>query len=175
MRSIDTRWNFGLTVDQMPYWQETRNEAICALLARCPMLAGVDGSTRRFLMDARGEGVPIIIVRSERISGKKAEYRDIQGSGVMLTIPGFSDDLLTNSSENSVDSSENATASSEKMTVGEQILTMIAADSSITQVAIAKKLHCPRSTVAYWFKKFADEGKIVREGPDKGGLWLVKE
>lgn len=158
------------------------------------MLAGVDGSTRKYLMDARGEGVPIIIARSERIPGKKAEYHDIQGSGVMLTIPGFSDDLLTNSSENavcssesadvssennvissenSVDSSENTTASSEKMTVGEQILTMIATDASVTQVAIAKKLHCPRSTVAYWFKKFTDEGKIVRKGPDKGGRWLV--
>lgn len=44
------------------------------------------GSQRSFIMDKRGEGVPIIIVESERLSGKKPVYRSLDDAELMLTI-----------------------------------------------------------------------------------------
>ncbi len=37
-------------------------------------------------MDKRGEGVSIILARSEQLSGKKPEYRLVDDSELMLTI-----------------------------------------------------------------------------------------
>lgn len=44
------------------------------------------GSQRNFIMDRRGEGVPIIISESEKLSGKKPEYRLLDDSELMLTL-----------------------------------------------------------------------------------------
>jgi len=37
-------------------------------------------------MDKRGEGVPIIISESEKLAGRRPEYRMLDGSELMLTI-----------------------------------------------------------------------------------------
>lgn len=53
---------------------------------RCPvLLPGYDGQ-RDFLMDKRGEGVPIIITESEKLSGRKPVFRLLDDSELMLTI-----------------------------------------------------------------------------------------
>ena len=44
------------------------------------------GSQRNFIMDKRGEGVPIIIAESEQLAGRKPEYRLLDDSELMLTI-----------------------------------------------------------------------------------------
>ncbi len=44
------------------------------------------GSQRNFIMDKRGEGVPVIITESTELSGKKPEYRLLDDSELMLTI-----------------------------------------------------------------------------------------
>ena len=41
---------------------------------------------RRTLMDKRGEGVPLIMENSERLSGRLPEYRLIGEAELMLTI-----------------------------------------------------------------------------------------
>jgi hypothetical protein len=41
---------------------------------------------RKFLMDKRGEGVPIILSESEKLSGQRPEYRLIDDVELMLTI-----------------------------------------------------------------------------------------
>jgi hypothetical protein len=41
---------------------------------------------RSFLMDKRGEGVPIILSASEKLSGRRPVYRLIDDSELMLTI-----------------------------------------------------------------------------------------
>jgi ATP-dependent DNA helicase RecG len=41
---------------------------------------------RQFLMDKRGEGVPIILDESEKLSGKSPVYRLIDDTELMLTI-----------------------------------------------------------------------------------------
>lgn len=78
----------AMTIESLPYLQSTRNEVITSLLAKCP--APVDrlelSATRSTIMDKRGEGVPIILGNSERLSGRLPEYRLIDDAELMLTI-----------------------------------------------------------------------------------------
>jgi predicted HTH transcriptional regulator len=75
-----------MTIDSISERQSARNELITSLLARCPMNVDAIGSQRSFIMDKRGEGVPIIINESEKLSGKKPEYRLIDDAELKLTI-----------------------------------------------------------------------------------------
>jgi len=76
----------SMTIESISERQSARNELISSLLARCPMNVNVDGSQRNFIMDKRGEGVPIIICESEKISGRKPEYFLIDDAELRLTI-----------------------------------------------------------------------------------------
>jgi ATP-dependent DNA helicase RecG len=75
-----------MTVESLSERQSARNELISSLLARCPMNVNAIGSQRNYIMDKRGEGVPIIITESERLAGRKPEYRLLDDSELMLTI-----------------------------------------------------------------------------------------
>ena len=63
----------NLSVETLAYRQSSRNETITSLLAKCSVPAGIVGldTRRETLMDRRGEGVAIILDRSERLSGKR--------------------------------------------------------------------------------------------------------
>lgn len=75
-----------MTPESLPYRQVSRNEALTSLLARCPV-GDVDlANSRSHIMDKRGEGVSIILARSEQLSGKRPEYRLNDDSELMLTI-----------------------------------------------------------------------------------------
>lgn len=74
-----------LTPDSMHLRQYNRNELIVSLLARCPV--GIDEALgRTYLMDRRGDGVPIIIDESNRLSGRAPEYSVIDESELRLVI-----------------------------------------------------------------------------------------
>jgi predicted HTH transcriptional regulator len=75
-----------VTIESISERQSARNELISSLLARCPMNVNAIGSRRDFIMDKRGEGVPIIITESEALSGKRPEYQLIDEAEVKLTI-----------------------------------------------------------------------------------------
>ncbi len=75
-----------MTIESISERQSARNELISSLLARCPMNVDAIGSQRNFIMDKRGEGVPIIITESEKLSGKKPEYVLIDDAELKLTI-----------------------------------------------------------------------------------------
>lgn len=75
-----------MTLESISERQSTRNELLSSLLARCPMNVEAIGSQRNFIMDKRGEGVPIIIIESERLSGKQPQYLLIDDAEVKLTI-----------------------------------------------------------------------------------------
>lgn len=75
-----------MTIESISERQSARNELISSLLARCPMNVDAIGSQRNFIMDKRGEGVPIIITESEKLSGRKPVYRLLDDSELMLTI-----------------------------------------------------------------------------------------
>ncbi len=74
-----------LTPDSMALRQYNRNELIVSLLARCPV--GTEAEIgRSYLMDRRGDGVPIIMEESEKLSGRAPEYSVIDDSEVRLVI-----------------------------------------------------------------------------------------
>jgi predicted HTH transcriptional regulator len=75
-----------MTIDSLPLRQSARNELLTSLLARCPVPDENLSGERRYIMDKRGEGVPIILSESEKLSGKRPVYRLIDDSELMLTI-----------------------------------------------------------------------------------------
>lgn len=74
-----------MTIESLPLRQAIRNELLTSLLARCPLEDNAL-SEDSFIMDRRGEGVPIILSESERLSGKRPVYRLLDESELMLTI-----------------------------------------------------------------------------------------
>ncbi len=75
-----------VTIESIALRQSTRNELITTLLARCPTEDPTGEIGRRFLMDKRGDGVPIILEESRRLSGHDPEYRLIDNAELLLTI-----------------------------------------------------------------------------------------
>jgi predicted HTH transcriptional regulator len=74
-----------LTPDSMALRQYNRNELIVSLLARCPVGAE-EGVGRSYLMDRRGDGVPIILTERKKLSGRVPEYSVIDDSELRLVI-----------------------------------------------------------------------------------------
>ena len=74
-----------LTPDSMHLRQYSRNELIVSLLARCsvPSNATLD---RTHMMERRGDGVPIILEDSYKLSGTYPEYVLIDDSELRLVI-----------------------------------------------------------------------------------------
>ena len=75
-----------VTIEALALHQSTRNELLTTLLARCPIEDPTGEFKRQFLMEKRGDGVPIILDESQRLSGRKPEYRMIDDAEVLLTI-----------------------------------------------------------------------------------------
>ncbi len=75
-----------VTIDSISLRQATRNELITNLLAETPVAEAVGDIGRTYYMEKRGEGVPIILDESEKLSGQKPIYRLIDDSELMLTI-----------------------------------------------------------------------------------------
>lgn len=75
-----------MTPESLPFRQAVRNETVTSLLARCPVVSNDLESHRTHIMDKRGEGVPIILTRSEKLSGRTPEYKLVDESELLLTI-----------------------------------------------------------------------------------------
>ncbi len=82
-----------MTIESLSLRQSSRNELLTSLLAKCPVITENINTERSFLMDKRGEGVPIILTESLKISGKKAEYKLIDNSELLLTIYAVKEDV----------------------------------------------------------------------------------
>ena len=76
----------SMTPGSLPYRQAARNEAITSLLARCPVDSTELQNHRTRIMDKRGEGVPIILSRSEELSGIAPQYRMLDDSELLLVV-----------------------------------------------------------------------------------------
>ena len=75
-----------MSIESLSLRQSSRNELLSSLLARCPMNFNATGSKRTFIMDKRGEGVPVIITESLELSGRKPEYTLIDDTELRLVI-----------------------------------------------------------------------------------------
>ncbi len=76
----------SMTIESMAVRQSTRNELITTLLGRCPMEDTSGQLGRRFLIEKRGDGVPIIQQESRRLSGREPFYQLIDDAELFLTI-----------------------------------------------------------------------------------------
>ena len=77
----------NLTVDSMATRQATRNQTLTSMLGRMPV-GGIGGSEeRRYFMERRGDGVPIIVRETRGLCGRQPEYRVIDEAEVRLVIP----------------------------------------------------------------------------------------
>lgn len=75
-----------VTIDSIALRQATRNELITSLLAETPVAETIGDVGRGFYMEKRGDGVPIILSESEKLSGKKPVYQLIDDSELLLTV-----------------------------------------------------------------------------------------
>jgi ATP-dependent DNA helicase RecG len=77
-----------MTVETLAARQSSRNEVVTSLLARCKVPKDVPWlkTERLTMMDRRGEGVPIILRQSEKLSGRRPKYLLIDGEELKLTI-----------------------------------------------------------------------------------------
>ncbi len=75
-----------LTVDNIHLRQSTRNELIASLLSETPIAESFGDIGRSSYIEKRGDGVPIILDESERLSGKKPTYQLIDDAELLLTI-----------------------------------------------------------------------------------------
>lgn len=76
----------SVTIDTLSLRQSTRNELITSLLARCPIGDHASEVGRRYLMERRGDGVPIIIAETVALSGREPVYRLIDEAELLLII-----------------------------------------------------------------------------------------
>ena len=77
----------NLTIEGMAARQATRNEAIASLLGRVPVANIPGSSARRFFMERRGDGVPVIMRETQALCGKLPTYLLHDESDLFLTIP----------------------------------------------------------------------------------------
>lgn len=76
----------SVTIESLPLRQATRNELVTSLLSRTPV-EGIRGAGgHQFFMERRGDGVPIILDESARLSGRSPEYQLIDDAELLLTI-----------------------------------------------------------------------------------------
>jgi len=82
-----------MDVESLAFRQSARNEAIASLLAKIQLTDDESwiGSSRQAMMDKRGEGVSVILDRSERNAGIRPVYKLHDDSELQLTIFGASE------------------------------------------------------------------------------------
>lgn len=75
-----------MTIESISQRQSARNELLTSLLSRCSINFETTGTQRTYIMDKRGEGVPIIITESEELSGTRPHYELLDDAELKLTI-----------------------------------------------------------------------------------------
>ncbi len=77
----------SMTIESLPLRQSSRNELLTSLLARSPLPTYLsEQGHRNYLMDKRGEGVPIILSKSQKLSGLRPIYSLVDDMELQLTI-----------------------------------------------------------------------------------------
>ena len=72
------------SVDSIALRTATRNELLTNLLARCPV--DLESVRRGRVMEKRGEGVPQILGRSERLSGRRPKFELLGENALRVTL-----------------------------------------------------------------------------------------
>ena len=166
----------SLTVDEIGERQFSRNELICTCLSRCPLTEKFTDIVRSRIMDRRGEGVPVILSASSKLSGKRPKYELLGDSELKLTIfaaPADDKAALKNIATGlSTGTLQTVQTFTDMETLG-KIKELIRANPRITQNEMSKACGISRTSIANWIKK--SKGTIRRVGFDNGGFWQVIE
>ena len=83
----------GMTIESMDASQATRNEVIASILGRIPVDNLPVSDHRAFLMERRGDGVSIVLKETLETAGVLPEYRIVDDSNLLLSIPAARLDL----------------------------------------------------------------------------------
>ena len=79
-----------LTIDELEYRQATRNEVLASVFGRMPT-SGIQGAGGRlFIMERRGDGVPIIQRETRELAGRLPRFDLVGGADVRVTLPAAS-------------------------------------------------------------------------------------
>jgi len=164
----------SLTVDEIGERQFSRNELICTCLSRCPLTERFTDIVRSRIMDRRGEGVPVILSASGKLSGKRPKYELLDDSELKLTIfaaPSTDKEALNKIAANLSRVVPRALQTFTDMDTLDKIKELIRANPRITQNEMARKCGLSRTSIANWINKA--NGSIRRVGFDNGGFWQV--
>ena len=150
-------------------------------------------------MDKRGEGVPVILTASGKLSGVQPEYRLLGESELMLTIFAVPVDdrkklrdiaATLSSAKKAGDSitTEETTEEKRVATTEEGVKSRVATEKTTEEIlALIRKMpRMPMKEMAarcgitedgiYWhIKRLREKGMLRRVGPKKGGHWEVVE
>ncbi len=77
----------SLTVDNIADRQATRNEVLASMLGRMPAGDTRGSGERRYFMERRGDGVPVILNETRGVSGKPAQFHVIADAEVLVVLP----------------------------------------------------------------------------------------
>ena len=77
----------GMTIEGMDASQATRNEVIASVFGRIPVGDVPGANHRRYLMERRGDGVSIILKETREATGILPEYKVVDESSLVLSIP----------------------------------------------------------------------------------------
>ena len=77
----------SLTIESMSERQATRNEVVTSLLSRISAGDIEAAGGRRYFMERRGDGMPIIKSETIALTGRMPEYRLIDDSELCVTLP----------------------------------------------------------------------------------------
>ena len=80
----------GLAVDELAYRQVTRNEVLASVLGRMPTTRIQGADSRRFIMERRGDGVPIIQRETRELAGRPPQFDVVGGAELRVTLPAAS-------------------------------------------------------------------------------------
>ena len=79
-----------LTVDELEYRQATRNEVLASVFSRMPTSGILGAGDRLFIMERRGDGVPIIRRETRELAGRLPRFDLVGGSDLRVTLPAAS-------------------------------------------------------------------------------------
>lgn len=185
----------SLTLDEIGERQFSRNELICTCLSRCTLDRRFPDVERTRIMDKRGEGVPVIISASGRLSGTTPKYRLLGNSELMLTIYSVpiedrerlkeitTASLTVNEGINEtinggkgINEGLNETIKPESGGINETISETIKLSPGISLINLAEKIGKGRATVARHIADLKRRGIIEYRGSKKtGGYYLAAE
>ena len=77
----------SLTIENIADRQATRNEVLVSMLGKIPTGGAPGRGDRRYFMERRGDGVPIIRNETLGASGREAEFRIVGDEDVLVVLP----------------------------------------------------------------------------------------